>query len=67
MDDIIEFYNQNTRLFHTNNRPSRYQAETIFEMARRVDPNGGHKQSNCGRCYRNALNAIVKWVRKTTK
>lgn len=67
MDEIIEFYEANKSLFHTNHRPTNYQADQVFRFANLVDPKGNHKPTSCGRCYRSALRVVVEYCRKNAK
>lgn len=67
MDEIKNFYDANRRLFHSNNRATNAEADTVFRLANLADPRGGHKKSGCGRCYRSALRAIVEYCRKLDK
>lgn len=59
-----EFLENSNHLFPpTNSHPNQSERESMFYWANHIDPTGNHKPSSCGRCYYNARNAIIKYLK----
>jgi len=64
MNEAYEFYQDWQDRLVRNHRPTPSFAKQVFHWANLVDPKGRHTQSNCSRCYRNAVAALVRWAKK---